>query len=213
VNLKTVTVREAAEALGLTKRAVMYRLETSKLKGTRVKNSYGVEEWRIYPTKEISERLNDPARVKAAAQAEEVAEEFFDAEDISYTEPGVTETPEDSYEEERRKMRMMAEEFVRPLLESLDAKNKELIRKEQEVEHLKVKLLPDLQKQAETERKASELKELEVTALKKQIDDIKNSNEAELTAAKEQIELLQKQLSEPEKKESWFKKWFGLTES
>jgi len=211
--LRTVTVKEAAEALGLTKRAVMYRLESSKLKGTRVKNSYGVEEWRIYPTKEIIERLNDPARIKAAAQAEEVAEEFFDAEEVSYTSSEGEETEENDFEEERRKMRVMAEEFVRPLLESLDAKNKELIRKDLEVEHLKVKLLPDLEKQAEAERKASELKELEVAALKKQIEDIKSTTAAELIAAKEQIEVLQKQLNEPQKKDSWFQKWFGLKEN
>lgn len=211
--MRTVTVKEAAEALGLTKRAVMYRLESSKLKGTRVKNSYGVEEWRIYPTKEIIERLNDPARIKAAAQAEEVAEEFFDAEEVSYTSSEGEETEENDFEEERRKMRVMAEEFVRPLLESLDAKNKELIRKDLEVEHLKVKLLPDLEKQAEAERKASELKELEVAALKKQIEDIKSTTAAELIAAKEQIEVLQKQLNEPQKKDSWFQKWFGLKEN
>ncbi|MBZ0188623.1 MAG: hypothetical protein K8F91_20425 [Candidatus Obscuribacterales bacterium] len=54
--MKTISVREAAEALGLTTRAVLYRREKGQLKGILTKNN-GIDEYRIYPNKEIMEGL------------------------------------------------------------------------------------------------------------------------------------------------------------
>lgn len=56
MGIRTISVREAAEALDLSPRAVLYRREKGKLKGILVKNN-GVDEYRIYPNKEIIEGL------------------------------------------------------------------------------------------------------------------------------------------------------------
>ena len=55
---KTISVKEAASALGITPRAVTYRLEKGQLKGTLNKNEFGVPEWRIFPNKEIMAGIN-----------------------------------------------------------------------------------------------------------------------------------------------------------
>jgi hypothetical protein len=55
--VKTIPVKEVAEALGISARGVLYRREKGHLKGVLVKNERGVDEYRIYPTKEIIEGL------------------------------------------------------------------------------------------------------------------------------------------------------------
>ena len=63
-----------------------------------------------------------------------------------------------------------------------------LTKQEIEIEDLKVKLLPDLQKRAEEERKAAELKELEIVALQKQIDAIQETADSSNTFAIKELE-------------------------
>jgi chromosome segregation ATPase len=50
------------------------------------------------------------------------------------------------------------------------------MQKEQELLTLKVKLLPDLEKRAEEERKTAELKQMEIAALNKQIESLKEAS-------------------------------------
>lgn len=175
--MRTVTVREVAQALNLTKRAIMYRLESGKLKGIRVKNDFGIEEWRIYPTKEIVEALNR----MASKNPTEEPETYIDHSSIEAQEIGIEEyeeTAESSFSgvrSDRERIRLLAEELVTPLLEKIDSQTRLLIRQEIEIEDLKIKLLPDLEKKAEEERKAAELKELEIIALQKQIEALRES--------------------------------------
>lgn len=175
--MRTVTVREVAQALNLTKRAIMYRLESGKLKGIRVKNDFGIEEWRIYPTKEIVEALNR----MASKNPTEEPETYNDHSSIEAQEIGIEEYEEavessfSGVRNDRERIRLLAEELVTPLLEKIDSQTRLLIRQEIEIEDLKIKLLPDLEKKAEEERKAAELKELEIVALQKQIEALKES--------------------------------------
>lgn len=175
--MRTVTVREVAQALNLTKRAIMYRLESGKLKGIRVKNDFGIEEWRIYPTKEIVEALNRMASINPTQEPETYVEHSsIDAEEI-----GIEDYEEDSVSSfagvrnDHERIKLLAEELVKPLLEKIDSQTRLLTRQEIEIEDLKIKLLPDLEKRAEEERKAAELKELEVVALQKQIEAFKET--------------------------------------
>jgi len=71
VGIRTISVREAAEALDLSPRAVLYRREKGKLKGILVKNN-GIDEYRIYPNKEIIEGLK---RIGSPLVAELLGEE------------------------------------------------------------------------------------------------------------------------------------------
>lgn len=84
--MKNVTVREVAQALGLTKRAIMYRLEDGRLKGVRVKNENGQTEWRVYPTKEIIDALNklaetNPTTEAIASEVDEVIDADIELDD------------------------------------------------------------------------------------------------------------------------------------
>jgi hypothetical protein len=202
--LKTVTVREAAQALGITKRAVMYRLADKKLNGRRVTNDSGQVEWRIYPTKEIAEKLGQISAEPSQPEASSVNDDFFDAETIDLETSEVEETFSPDIIDERARMKTLADELVRPILERLDHQTRLLIEKEKEIDDLKIKLLPDLQKiadeerkAAEQERKTAELKELEILALKQQIAAMEE----------EKISLLSKQ-TDTKQNVSWFKKWF-----
>ncbi len=197
--MKTITVREAAVALNLTKRAVMYRLENGKLKGTRIKNTFGMEEWRIYPTKEIIEGLDRAAAANPTApQATVYAEELLDVDDVEFEEPFPT-PPQDAgnwKEQERERLKLLAEEVVRPLVEKMDAQTKLLVRKELEIEDLRIRLLPDLEKKAEEERKAAELKHMEVTALQKQLEGLNQKVLEQTKKEEEQNKRLQHNLAE-----------------
>lgn len=76
--MKTISVREVAEALQISTRGVLYRREKGQLKGILVKNERGVDEYRIYPTKEIIEGLK---RINSPLVASSEAMEGFDVVD------------------------------------------------------------------------------------------------------------------------------------
>lgn len=197
--MKNVTVREVAKALGLTKRAIMYRLEDGRLKGVRVKNDNGQTEWRVYPTKEIIDALNKLAETNPSTEpVTPEVDEVIDA-DIELEDELEAETSAREWEERQRaQMKAMAEEFMRPLMERFDAQSRALANKEREIEELKIKLLPDLQQRAEEERKAAELKELEVIALQKQLDAVREAEEQKLAAIASENEALRGQVQEIE---------------
>jgi septal ring factor EnvC (AmiA/AmiB activator) len=199
MQLKNVTVREVAKALGLTKRAIMYRLEDGRLKGVRVKNDNGQTEWRVYPTKEIIDALNKLAETNPSTEpVTPEVDEVIDA-DIELEDELEAETSAREWEERQRaQMKAMAEEFMRPLMERFDAQSRALANKEREIEELKIKLLPDLQQRAEEERKAAELKELEVIALQKQLDAVREAEEQKLAAIASENEALRGQVQEIE---------------
>ncbi len=175
--MKTITVREAAHALNLTKRAVMYRLDGGKLKGIRVKTSHGLEEWRIYPNKEILDGLQRLAQSNPVNEPlrDPLTEEEIDAEEVDFEDESIVDDQR-WQDTERDRIKIIAEEFMKPLLERIDNQSRALMQKEQELLTLKVKLLPDLEKRAEEERKTAELKQMEIAALNKQIESLKEAS-------------------------------------
>ena len=218
--MKTISVKEAAEALGVSPRAVQYKLQNGDLKGTRTKNQYGVAEWRVWPNKEISEALSQKQGAKAEHSADPInfspsESEAVDAEEVSFNEgEEVFDEPTNWRQIEMERLELMAEKLVKPLAERIEAQAVALREQENIIEDQKrqLRLLPDLQKQAEDERKASELRALEVEALNKQIlamEEEKQALEAkaneasvlaqDVQALKSTVEALQK---------PWWKKWF-----
>lgn len=196
--MKTISVKEAAAALGVSPRAIQYKLQNGDLKGTRAKNQYGVAEWRVWPNKEIAEKLS----LKAGEKAEPASEamncsptdaETVEAEEVSYQ--GIEEDLEEPAtwrQVEIERLEVMADKLVKPLAERIEAQAVALHEQEKVIEdqNRQLRLLPDLQKRAEDERKASELRALENEALKKQI-----------AALTEKLEKLEK---------PWWKKWFSV---
>lgn len=177
----------------------MYRLEDGRLKGVRVKNENGQTEWRVYPTKEIIEALNKLAAANPTTEAvtpeiDDIVDADVELEDYSETSNNVQEWEE----RQKAQMKAMAEEFMRPLLERFDAQSRALANKEREIEELKIKLLPDLQKRAEEERKAAEAKELEVIALQKQLDAVREAEEQKQALIASENQALKGQVQEIE---------------
>ncbi len=204
--MKPISVREAAQALGLTKRAIVYRIETGKLNAMRTKNSSGVEEYRIYPNKELIEALNragakDPLTEDTAGEVEDVYDGDIQDLETVQSQQIETETTASVVDPERHRVRLLAEEFMRPLVEKLAQQALAITDRDQIIEESdkiieeqkrQLRLLPDLQQRAEQERKAAEVKEFEAVALRKQIEEIDEKRseelrqkELELQAAKE----------------------------
>lgn len=185
--MRNLTVREVANALGLTKRAVIYRLEKGQLKGTRVSNSSGVEEWRVYPNKEITQaiggkNLSDIAEPNVDFEPETT--EIFDVEDVA---EGMNAAPGPSNSESWRTVQAehletIVEKLVKPLTERLEIQAVALAEKDRLIEdqNRQLRLLPDLEKRAEAERKQAELVSLEAEALRKQIEALKGKLEEKI---------------------------------
>lgn len=189
--MRTVTVKEAADALGLTTRAITSRLAKGDLKGIQKTNAYGVKEWRIYPTKEIASKMKLDQDSDVAENDFPPLEEAVDAETI-YEE--VQESQHQTWiEEERSRLRLLAEEMMKPLVETIRSQEQQL-----QEQGRQLKLLPDFQKQAEDERKAAHLKAVEAAALEKQIEALKAEKE-ESDRAKEQVAALEQSLKEQER--------------
>jgi hypothetical protein len=166
--MKTLSIAEVAGALGVSRHAVVQRLKTGKLKGIRVTNADGQGEWRVCSDRAIRQAVASKRGVlpdDAIFSFDPEIAEAVEAESI--TERGSV----DCQTAEAGRLHMVAEMLMKPLLEKLEAqaialRAKDLIIEEQ---GRQLKLLPDLQKSAEQERKAAELRALEVEALKKQI--------------------------------------------
>lgn len=233
--MRNLSVKEVADVLGISPRAVLKRLNNDQLRGTRRSNKFGVEEWSVYPNKEIRAALESAGKIDileaeyvAANETESVPVDAYEADDEVNDE-----RPAGWYSDEREKVRIIAEELIKPLSLRIEQQAIALNEKDRIIEEKdrQLKLLPDFEKQAENERKAAELKALEAEALKKQIAALELEKQ-EAEAAKERAVELEKALeqlkAEKEEKEQaveqklaavqqqleklqqpWYKKIFG----
>lgn len=214
--MKTISVKQVAEALELTTRAVVYRLEKGQLKGTQQPNAFGKQEWRVYPTKEIIEGLKkrQGSEIKSDGETGDESLNFspdgtdiVDADQVVENEQnigspeGVHEQNQASWREVAKEtLKGLAEELVRPLGETIRAQQDLLAEKDRIIaeKDQQLKLLPDYQKQADEERQAAQLRALEVNALKKQIEALQAhieqqetvglDHQPDVVAAAEQVE-------------------------
>lgn len=187
--MRTISVKEAAQALGLTPRAVSYRLEKGHLKGTLTKNeATGVPEWRIHPNKEILAGLNQ-TKSETSASIDFEPNDVIDAESVSDTTADASEQ-QSQPRPNTNDFQFIVEQCVRPLVEEVKAQALALAERDRIIEDQsrQLRLLPDLEKQAndekfraEAERKTSEMNKLEAIALRKQIEAL----EAERTQSAE----------------------------
>lgn len=119
----------------------------------------------------------------------------------------------------------MVEQCVRPLVEEVKTQAIALAEKDRIIEEQgrQLRLLPDLQKRSEEERKlaeversAAELKAIEVEALNKQIAAMEAEKKELLAKASEasilakDVQLLKSKVEELQK--PWWKKFFGFAE-
>lgn len=198
-DVRNLSVKEVADVLGISTRAVLKRLNNDQLRGTRRSNKFGVEEWSVYPNKEIRAALESAGKIDileaeyvAATESESVPIDAYEADDEVNDE-----RPAGWYSEEREKVRIIAEELIKPLSLRIEQQAIALNEKDRIIEEKdrQLKLLPDFEKQAEKERKAAELKALEAEALKKQIAALEIEKQ-EAEAAKERAADLEKALEQ-----------------
>lgn len=238
VLVKTVSVKEVAAALGVTPRAIIYKLEKGDLKGVRSPNPYGVNEWRIFPNKEISEKLKAVSGSQGQSGAAELNFDPGDVVDAVTTEPTVEDADEEASSEGQANgevpeaFRIMVQACVQPLVERLEVQAQSLAEKDRIIEEQsrQLRLLPDFEK---VQREA-ELKAYEAEALKKQLAAVEEekqrieqerlgaeqaaseanaklqSTEALKAEIQEQLQGLRKELEKV--KEPWWKRWFSTQE-
>jgi len=223
--LRTISVKEAAVALGLTPRAVSYRLEKGQLKGTLSKNeTTGVPEWRIYPNKEILAGLSQPPADDTTAIDFE-PNDVIEAESVEDT-AGSDPNQQSEARPGAMDFQLIVEQCVRPLVEEVKAQALALAEKDRIIEDQsrQLRLLPDFQKRAEDEkaraeeeRKAAELRALEIEALNKQVaamEDEKQQLEAKANEAVSLATDLQTLKKTVEKLQTpWWKKIFSTPEA
>jgi hypothetical protein len=216
--VKTISVKEVALALGVTPRAVIYKLQNGDLKGTRTPNQYGVQEWRIYPNKQIVEGLQKNAPSVAEPinfNPEEAIDVTIEAEKVEEEESGQAQDLATSMPVQ---FRTLVEECVRPLVEELKKQTTLLVAKESLIQDQsrQLRLLPDLEKRAEEDRLAAQQRTFEIEALKKQISALEEEKiQLQIKAAEEAVwpahELQQLKSEVEELKRPWWKKLLSKT--
>ncbi len=180
----------------MTPRGVVQRLNRGQLKGNKKLNQFGVSEWQVYANREILMAMEAKKSSASGALSEQSfapdADYTMNAEDIEVSgEYSVADAPRNWRDVEMARLEVLAEKLVKPLAERLEAQAAELREKERllEEKERQLRLLPDLEKRAEEERKEAELRALEVEALKKQImalEEVKQESESKLAALEEE---------------------------
>jgi len=194
-----LSVKEAAELLRLDERSVRERLINGQLKGE--KKQIGLrDKWFVYTgsieaalSKQQEAFAGDPIAFNDVTVDAEPAEEIDSNE--GNTEPSNRSDDAGWLEANRDKVKALAEEIVKPLMEKIESQAEVIFDQKHQIsdQERQLRLLPDLQKQAEQRAQEVELRHVENAALKKQI-----------AALQEQVEA---------SKKSWWKKLFGTGET
>lgn len=177
--MRTLTVKETAKVLGVSVRTVQNRLNSNDLSGKRVTNQYGTSEWRVWPNKEILEKLKDFPPDAFSLGGDRPTEEFQGGDSSAVLDAEAVDVDNEYFEDEPASIKSIIREISQQFADQL-SREKQLnfqLQRELEEKDLQLKLLPDFQKQAEERRQEAEAKELEAIALAKQIDAMKAMSE------------------------------------
>lgn len=181
--MRTLTVKETAKVLGVSVRTIQNRLNAGDLSGKRVTNQYGTPEWRVWPNKEITEKLKDFPLDEFALGGNRPSEEFQGGDSSAVLDAEAVDVDNDYFEEPQAPIKSLIREISQQFAEQL-SREKELnfqLQRELQEKDLQLKRLPDFQKQAEDRRQEAEAKELEAIALAKQVEAMKALAEEKAT--------------------------------
>ena len=173
--MRTLTVKETAKVLGLSVRTIQNRLASNELSGKRITNQYGTPEWRVWPNKEILEKLKDFPPDEFATAGDGPSHEFHGGDSSAVLEAETVDIDNDYFEEAQAPIKSIIREMSQQFAEQL-SREKQLnfqLQRELQEKDLELKRLPDFQKQAEDRRLEAEAKELEAIALAKQVEALK----------------------------------------
>ena len=187
--MRTLSVKETAQALGVSVRTVQYRLQNGVLKGMRTINQYGVKEWRVWPNKEILERLGS-GKVVEDHDVEHLSEEYPGSGSGAIVDAEAVEHAPETSGSALTPVKVLVRELTRQFAEQLSREKEVILQLQRDLEEKdrQLRFLPDLEKQAEQRRKEAELKELELQALRKQISAMQEEQQAQT----EEVERLSK---------------------
>lgn len=179
---------QAMEATGLTERSLRRYMQTKQVRYRKLGKSANARV-QLFITDDLNKmRLKDP-------QEEEIptfTDIEFDADPESDLEENLQDEDDESWlASDRKRMKLLAEEIMAPLLNTIREQERELHDKDRQL-----RLLPDLQKQAEEDRKLAELKSLEMIALQKQIEALQASIEVQNENERGEIAKLQARIEE-----------------
>lgn len=218
--MKTLSVKQVAEVLGVGTRAIIKRLDKKQLKGTRRVNKYGTEEWWIYPNNEIKAALEKAGRIDILGPQESYADADIVDLDEELIAPDEDEPGENGTEpsphspgawtnEARGSTQEMAEgvwnNIIGRFLGELKERDQLIgeMRSELADKDRQIKLLPDFQKEAELRRLEAETQELKAIALTKQIQAMQDLVQSKVAEAErlakletEIVPILERQLEE-----------------
>ncbi|MDQ5935679.1 MAG: hypothetical protein QG574_2994 [Cyanobacteriota bacterium erpe_2018_sw_21hr_WHONDRS-SW48-000092_B_bin.40] len=228
-----LSVKEAAEALRIDERSVRDRLTNGTLKGEKkmvglrekwfiysgaVQSALAKQDDMNFIGNSVAvQESNDPQTIDATSVPFTETDDSFDTtygdlDEVAHTQAAATSTRGDWHPESKANLESLVETFMKPLVDKIATQERALVEQatvladqEKEIEEQKrqLRLLPDLQKQAEERRKEAETKELEAIALAKQIDAMKAQAEekavdlARLTQLEtETLPILERQLEQ-----------------
>ena len=149
--MKTISIQEAAEALGLTPGSVQLKLQKGELKGTRSKNIYGLPEWRVFLSQKNSASENRSELINFAAP------DIIDPDDIANFVLEENQRASWRVEEDSR-LEILADKLFKPLADRLESQSRIMQEQEMVIEsqQQQLRLLPDLEKKAEEQRQFAE---------------------------------------------------------
>lgn len=225
--MKTISIQEAAEALGVTAGTIQLRLQRGELKGMRSKTAAGSSEWRVF----LSQRSADYAFALQNHSISFSDKDIIDPDDTSYLaspDETIAWRTDDSGAwrvEEIQRMEMLAETLLKPLTDRIEAQAVALREQATIIEEqgLQLRLIEDLeskinmrsaeaaehQKAAETERQISECYKQENAELKHQVMSLTDSRNAKLDKiANMELELERLRQACKEAQLPWWKKLF-----
>lgn len=202
-----LTVKEAAEILGVDPRTIREKLLTKQVRGE--KRLHGLKEKWYVNKADIDALAQDQYERSAELHEQRVTtddiEPLFDAEDTTTSDAVEVDEVRDSKQPDNSQLEMLIGAMTKQFSEEL-SQHKEIVfelKKDLEEKERQLKLLPDLEKQARERQQAAELKEFENQALKKQlelIEEEKRLKEEEYSLSKEELELLSKKEEELKEK-------------
>lgn len=202
-----LTVKQAAVALGLDERSIRERLIQGQLKGE--KRMIGLrEKWFVFggaietelQKKREMEGLQGQMSFAPNEQTITVEAQPFDAT------PDDTSDADSGDWDDSPNLSIIVEQLMKPLVEKVSAQAHALSEKDRIIEEQgrQLRLLPDLEKQAEEIRKTAEVKSFEVGALSKQVsalqEELLAANQRALKVAELESAIKELQVREEENK-------------
>ncbi len=210
-------LQEASTATELSEKTLRRNIKKGVLKARKGKAVNAKIQVLITP--DLLGKLQDPAQedMEDDACLDNVQIEEFTVEDMSESSDEGSVRQQDFSPEKQTNavpdmeaMKAFISELMNPLVKRVEEQAIVLQEQERTIAEQKtqLRLLPDLQTKEENERKARELAELELVALKKQIDALQKEKEELGTTAQKAAEL-EKEIEIL--KAPWWKKWFSAS--